>query len=96
MILNKNRITHVVIKTVVLLIMFAAIGMIDSFIGSTIGAEVGNSIAVQQMNNDVVSSYGIIMYQNLQNFKPWIVIAVTICVYLNDIIYAIKKIKGEE
>lgn len=93
---NKNRIIHVAIKSVVLLIIFASVAMIDSIIGSTIGAEVGNSIAVQQMNNDAVSSYGIIMYQNLQNFKPWIVIAVIICVYLNDIIYSIKKIKGEE
>lgn len=93
---SENRISKVIFKTIVFAIFLIALGLIDSFIGSTIGAEMNNSLAMQQMNNDDVSSYGIIVYQYLQNFKPWIVIAVTICVYLNDIIYAIKKIKGEE
>ena len=93
---SENRTSKVIFKTIVFAIFLIALGLIDSFIGSTIGAEMNNSLAMQQMNNDTISNYGIIVYQHLQNFKPWIVIAVTICVYLNDIIYAIKKIKGEE
>ena len=83
---------QVIKKCIILVIAVLIFGGVTSVISPIIE----NSLAIQQMEIDILSSGWIIAYQHFANCIPFVWVLIIILVFKNDFKELIKKIADKE